>query len=148
MAKPELGVKRLCPETGKKFYDLNKDPVVSPYTGQDYPRSYFEADTPELKTDAPEPDEAEPEAAETEEDDEAAVELDADAGPVAAGDDGDDDGEDDAGDDLPDGFSESGDDDLSADNDDDDDVATFIEDDDDTALQGEGIIAEGEESDD
>lgn len=42
MAKPELGTKRICPVTGRKFYDLNKDPVVSPYTGESYPRSYFE----------------------------------------------------------------------------------------------------------
>ena len=42
MVKPELGTKRICPETGRKFYDLNRDPVVSPYTGQSYPRSYFE----------------------------------------------------------------------------------------------------------
>ena len=37
MAKPELGTKRVCPVTGKKFYDLNKNPVVSPYTGQVVP---------------------------------------------------------------------------------------------------------------
>lgn len=43
MAKPELGTKRICPETGRKFYDLNKDPIVSPYTGHSYPRSYFDA---------------------------------------------------------------------------------------------------------
>lgn len=43
MAKPDLGTKRVCPETGRKFYDLNKDPVVSPYTGQSYPRSYFDS---------------------------------------------------------------------------------------------------------
>ncbi len=42
MAKPELGTKRVCPETGRKFYDLNKDPIVSPYTGMTYARSYFE----------------------------------------------------------------------------------------------------------
>lgn len=42
VAKPELGTKRVCPITGRKFYDLNKDPVVSPYTGESYPRSYFE----------------------------------------------------------------------------------------------------------
>lgn len=42
MAKPELGTKRIDPETGQKFYDLNKDPIVSPYTGKSYPRSYFE----------------------------------------------------------------------------------------------------------
>lgn len=43
MARPELGTKRICPETGRKFYDLNKDPIVSPYTGISYPRSYFES---------------------------------------------------------------------------------------------------------
>ena len=34
MAKEEWGVKRVCPETGKRFYDLNADPIVSPYTGE------------------------------------------------------------------------------------------------------------------
>jgi len=28
------GVKRVCPTTGKRFYDLNKRPIVSPYTGE------------------------------------------------------------------------------------------------------------------
>src|SRR5579872_5990947 len=37
MTKPELGTKRICPETGRKFYDLNKDPVISPYTGKVVP---------------------------------------------------------------------------------------------------------------
>ena len=46
MAKPDLGTKRICPETGRKFYDLNKDPIVSPYTGQSYPRSYFDSGAP------------------------------------------------------------------------------------------------------
>ncbi|KEG19468.1 TIGR02300 family protein [Bartonella bacilliformis Peru38] len=61
MANKELGTKRVDPETGKKFYDLNRDPIVSPYTGISYPRSYFEvvaaeagseedADTEELDT--------------------------------------------------------------------------------------------------
>lgn len=45
MAKPDLGTKRTDPETGKKFYDLNKDPIVSPYTGIAYPRSVFETAT-------------------------------------------------------------------------------------------------------
>jgi uncharacterized protein (TIGR02300 family) len=48
VAKPELGTKRICPETGRKFYDLNKDPIVSPFTGISYPRSMFEA--PPAKT--------------------------------------------------------------------------------------------------
>ena len=34
MPKEEWGKKRLCPTTGKRFYDLNKSPVVSPYTGE------------------------------------------------------------------------------------------------------------------
>jgi len=37
VAKPELGTKRVCPETGRKFYDLNKNPVISPYTGKIVP---------------------------------------------------------------------------------------------------------------
>ncbi len=37
MAKAELGTKRVCPDTGRKFYDLNKDPVISPYTGKVVP---------------------------------------------------------------------------------------------------------------
>jgi uncharacterized protein (TIGR02300 family) len=37
VAKPELGTKRVCPVTGRKFYDLNKDPVISPYTGEVVP---------------------------------------------------------------------------------------------------------------
>jgi len=35
MPKDEWGTKRLCPETGKRFYDLNKTPVISPYTGNE-----------------------------------------------------------------------------------------------------------------
>ena len=37
MAKTELGTKRVCPETGRKFYDLGKTPVISPYTGKVVP---------------------------------------------------------------------------------------------------------------
>ncbi|MEO9779104.1 MAG: TIGR02300 family protein [Sedimentitalea sp.] len=33
MPNEEWGTKRLCPTTGKRFYDLNRDPIVSPYTG-------------------------------------------------------------------------------------------------------------------
>jgi uncharacterized protein (TIGR02300 family) len=42
----DRGTKREDPETGKKFYDLNKDPIVSPYTGKSYPRSYFDQSAP------------------------------------------------------------------------------------------------------
>ncbi|WP_102225184.1 TIGR02300 family protein [Acidimangrovimonas sediminis] len=34
MPNEEWGVKRICPTTGKRFYDLNKTPIVSPYTGE------------------------------------------------------------------------------------------------------------------
>jgi uncharacterized protein (TIGR02300 family) len=37
VAKADLGTKRICPTTGKKFYDLNKNPVISPYTGEVVP---------------------------------------------------------------------------------------------------------------
>lgn len=43
MANSERGTKRTDPDTGKKFYDLNMDPIVSPYTGKSYPLSFFEA---------------------------------------------------------------------------------------------------------
>lgn len=42
MARPELGTKRVCPTTGRKFYDLNRDPIVSPYTGEALPRTGLE----------------------------------------------------------------------------------------------------------
>ncbi len=34
MPKEEWGKKRICPTTGKRFYDLNKTPIISPYTGE------------------------------------------------------------------------------------------------------------------
>lgn len=34
MPKEEWGVKRICPTTGQRFYDLNKKPIISPYTGE------------------------------------------------------------------------------------------------------------------
>jgi uncharacterized protein (TIGR02300 family) len=70
VAKPELGTKRVCPDTGRKFYDLNKDPVISPYTGKivpvetpvargrtEQPAARSAAPTEEVA--APEPQEAE-----------------------------------------------------------------------------------------
>lgn len=35
MPKEEWGTKRVCPETGKRFYDLNASPIISPYTGKE-----------------------------------------------------------------------------------------------------------------
>lgn len=34
MPKEEWGVKRVCPTTGRRFYDLGASPIVSPYTGE------------------------------------------------------------------------------------------------------------------
>ena len=34
MPKEEWGTKRICPTTGRRFYDLNASPIVSPYTGE------------------------------------------------------------------------------------------------------------------
>jgi uncharacterized protein (TIGR02300 family) len=33
VAKPELGVKRLCPSCGTKYYDLNRTPILCPKCG-------------------------------------------------------------------------------------------------------------------
>jgi uncharacterized protein (TIGR02300 family) len=69
VAKSDLGTKRICPTTGKKFYDLNKSPVISPYTGEVVPiapvapprpvRGAAAAAAPIVPADAPEPVEAE-----------------------------------------------------------------------------------------
>jgi len=72
MAKPELGTKRVCPETGRKFYDLNKDPVISPYTGKVVPveplvsRARPEPVAPAPRAPAPVEEVATPEPAEAE----------------------------------------------------------------------------------
>ncbi len=109
MAKAELGTKRIDPETGRKFYDLNKDPIVSPYTGKSYPLSFFEeTSVAKVMEKAEEEDVQEVDTENTE------VELvsleEADEG--------------NGGDDLPD----LGDDDVEIEGDDDD---TFLEEEDD-----------------
>jgi len=79
VAKADLGAKRVCPETGKKFYDLNKDPIVSPFTGMEYPLSYFE-DVPVVSKKAPKPEKEAQEDTEAEAEDETdAEEADEDA---------------------------------------------------------------------
>ena len=118
MAKPELGTKRVCPETGRKFYDLNKDPIVSPYTGKSYPLSFFEDTTSEVvEVKAKE----EPAETEAEADDEDGAEA-ADVVSLEDAEEGD------AADDknLPD-LGDNTDDEVLTDDDDDD---TFLPDDD------------------
>ena len=122
VAKSELGTKRIDPETGKKFYDLNKDPVVSPYTGKSYPLSFFEESsvTKVMEKAAEEEEVAEVDTESTE------VELvsleEADDETAAAGEDIPDLGDDevDIGDDEDDTFLEQDEDE------DDDDVADLI----------------------
>ena len=81
MAKPELGTKRIDPETGRKFYDLNRDPIVSPYTGKSYPRSYFESgDVKAIDED----EEAEAKEVDAEEDASETVSLEDAAGQASA----------------------------------------------------------------
>ncbi len=123
MPKPELGTKRICPETGRKFYDLNRDPIVSPYTGQSYPLTYFEGGETVEEKEKVEPEtetaEAEPEAGNVEivslED---ADEEASDTGENIPDIDGDDDDDVDIGDDNDDTFLET--------DDDDDDVSGII----------------------
>ena len=67
MANQDRGTKREDPDTGKKFYDLNRDPIVSPYTGKSYPRSYFEQNTVSPRKASREEDETEEEEVEVEE---------------------------------------------------------------------------------
>lgn len=119
MAKTELGTKRVDPETGRKFYDLNKDPIVSPYTGKTYPRSYFE----ESKAIAEEEEELESKEVDGDEDDAVEVVSLEDADDDAKADDlpdlGDDEDDVDLGDDEDDTF-------LADEEEDDDDVGGIV----------------------
>ena len=126
MAKSELGTKRIDPETGRKFYDLNKDPIVSPYTGKTYPRSYFESGNDKIVEDEVEAEEKE-------------VDVEEDAPEVISLDEADEDAK--GADDLPE-IEDEEDVDLG-DDDDDTFLADEEEEDDDVA----DIIGVGEDDD-
>lgn len=118
VAKAELGTKRTDPDTGKKFYDLNRDPVVSPYTGKSWPLSFFEENSVAVKMEQAEEEDVQ--EVDTENPEVELVSLE--EGDEAA-----------SGDDLPD----MGDDDVDLGDDDDDD--TFLqtdEDDEDDDMSG------------
>lgn len=138
MAKPELGTKRICPETGRKFYDLNKDPIVSPYTGKTYPLSYFDDTKSEIiEEKAEEVEETKAEADDEEDTGNAEVISLEDAEEDESGKD----------ENLPDLGDNTDDDDLEIDDDDDDD--TFLaEDEDDDDDDVSGIIDVGGGDDD
>ena len=130
MAKPELGTKRICPVTGRKFYDLNKSPVISPYTGEVVPIApvVTRGGRPEAKVPEPAAAAAEVEAPETENAEFVSLEdADAESTGGKAGE-------------VPD----TGDDDIDVEDDGGDDDSTFIEedeegDDDVTDIIGDGI---------
>ena len=126
MAKEELGTKRIDPETGRKFYDLNKDPIVSPYTGKSYPRSYF--DSTSIESSSAEEEEVETKEVDLEEGAEVVSLEEADE--EASG-----------GEDLPD----LGDDDVDLGDDDDD---TFLEEEEEEDDDMSDIIGVGEDEDD
>ncbi|HVK91291.1 MAG TPA: TIGR02300 family protein [Mycoplana sp.] len=128
MAKPELGTKRIDPETGRKFYDLNRDPIVSPYTGKSYPLSYFEETSAAAVLEKDEDEEVS--EVDTENTEVELVSLE-DADEEAAG-----------GDELPD----LGDDDVEMGDDDDDTFLEQDEDDDNDDMSGIiGVTGDDEE---
>ena len=129
MAKDELGAKRIDPETGRKFYDLNKDPIVSPYTGKSYPRSYFETGNEKAVEEEEEADKSE---ADGEDETPEVVSLE-DADEEASG----------GSDDLPD--LDDDDDDVDLGDDDDD---TFLADEEEEDDDVSDIIGVGDEDED
>jgi uncharacterized protein (TIGR02300 family) len=56
VAKPVLGTKRVCPNCGTKYYDLNKDPIVCPHCGTVFEVAAPPARAPERKVE-PQPKE-------------------------------------------------------------------------------------------
>lgn len=134
MANPELGTKRVCPETGRKFFDLNKDPIVSPYTGKAYPLSFFETIVAPSRASARVVQDEEPketaEVEETEDEEAETISLE----------EADEDTKDDEN--LPD-IDEEDDVDLGDDDDD-----TFLEEEEDEDDDLEDIVRGGDEDDD
>ncbi len=72
MARPELGLKRVCPNCGTKYYDLNRDPITCPKCATVYQEAAITRVRPE--TAAP----ARPVPAEDEEEVEDIADTDAD----------------------------------------------------------------------
>ncbi len=80
MPKEEWGVKRICPTTGKRFYDLNRNPIVSPYSGEALERDsaksrMIAADAEDAATVKAKAEEAGGDAVVAEDDDTADVDL-------------------------------------------------------------------------
>jgi uncharacterized protein (TIGR02300 family) len=126
VAKAELGTKRTDPDNGKKFYDLNRDPVVSPYSGKSWPLSFFEENSAAKKME------------QAEEEDVQEVDTENPEVELTSTDDTDDGN---SGDDIPD----IGDDDVDIGDDDDDTFLEADEDEDDDDVSG--IIGVGGDDD-
>ena len=122
MAKPELGTKRIDPETGRKFYDLGKDPIVPPYPAKSYRLRYYE--TVAAKPMVPEAD-----------DEEREVEAEDDGAEIVSLEDAEDDAK---SDDLPD-IDDEEDVDLG------DDEAVFLEEEEEDEDDVAGIINVGDD---
>jgi uncharacterized protein (TIGR02300 family) len=138
VVKPDLGTKRVCPTTGRKFYDLNKDPIVSPYTGESFARSVFE---PQVKGRSVAAEKARPAAeAETEE-----VEVQEDVELVSLEDADEDTSGKKRADPSIDGDDDDIDEDISADDDDDTFLADDEDSDDDVSDLIEGDLKDDEE---
>ena len=91
MPKEEWGTKRLCPETGKRFYDLNATPIISPYTGNE-----VAVETGKTRTMVADAEDAQTKKMEeTSEEDDLILDDDEDDADVDLGDDGLEDDEDD-----------------------------------------------------
>lgn len=132
MAKEELGTKRICPETGRKFYDLNRIPIVSPFTGKSYPLSAFEV----VQRSKAAPERAAKVVEEEEIEEEEDVGLKPEFVPL-------EDAEPDADDDVPD-LEEAG---IVADDDDEEVVDAFLEEDEDGDDDVADIIGDVESED-
>ncbi|MGX9966435.1 TIGR02300 family protein [Roseomonas sp. F4] len=78
MAKPELGLKRVCVSCGTKFYDLTRQPAICPKCGTEQP-----AEQPRLKRAAPLPEDRKKRAVVAESEVEDGVEVEADDGDEA-----------------------------------------------------------------
>lgn len=95
MAKPELGIKRLCAGCGAKYYDLNRDPIVCPKCGTAFDQQPTkvrpETASPKVEKPAEEPEEEDTNLVALEEAEEKAAEPKGRAAVPDVDDDSDDD---------------------------------------------------------
>ncbi len=135
MNKPELGVKRDCPQCGARFYDLNKEPAHCPKCDHAFvPEALLKPRKPRREDEAPEA--AAPKPAAEVPLDAAEKEQKAPEGKRKPGLDGEEE--------VDDELADLEDIDIEIDEDDDD---TLLEDDEDEDGDVAGIVSGGEEED-